>query len=136
MKKIFAIFFTVLFVFAAITLAVSAAKIDVDDKNIHYSNLLDFNPETNEYWAKQNEDGTWTHIEIDEYSQPRDAEGKLCSPILSTEYSSYAARKWSLIEGGEVLRIRKSCYRSSAGHGGSPLKRNCDTENRRRCGFP
>lgn len=108
MKKIFSIFFTVLFVFAAITLAVSAAKIDVDDKNIHYSNLLDFNPETNEYWAKQNEDGTWTHIEIDEYSQPRDAEGKLCSPILSTKYSSYAARKWSLIEGGEVLRVQST----------------------------
>ena len=108
MKKIFSIFFTILFVFAAITLAASAAKIAVDDKGIHYSDLLDFNPATNEYWAKQNEDGSWTHIEIDEYSQPKDADGNICTPILTTKYSSYAARKWSLIENGEVLRIQST----------------------------
>ena len=105
MKKILTIFFTILFVFAAITMAVSAAKIDVDDKGIHYSNLLDFNKDTNAYWATQNADGTWSHIEIDEYSQPKDADGKICTPVLTTKYSSFAARRWELIEDGEVLRI-------------------------------
>ncbi|MBE6666109.1 MAG: hypothetical protein E7603_07835 [Ruminococcaceae bacterium] len=108
MKKIFAIFFTVLFVFAAITMAVSAAKIDVDDKNIYYSNLLDFNSDTNKLWANQKEDGTWEAIEIDPYSQPTDENGKICSPILSSAYSSYSARKWWLSKDGEYLTIQST----------------------------
>ena len=105
MKKIFAIFFTVLFVFAAITMAVSAAKIAPGDKDIYYSNLLDFNSETNALWATKNEDGSWSAIEIDAYDQPTDADGNICSPILSSAYSSYSARKWSLSDDGEYLNI-------------------------------
>ena len=105
MKKILTIFFTVLFVFAAITMAVSAAKIDVDDKGVHYSNLLDFNPETNALWAEQDADGNWVAKEIDIYEQPVDEDGKICSPILTSKYSSYAARKWTLSDDGEFMTI-------------------------------
>ena len=105
MKKTLIIFFSVLFVFAAITVAVSAAKIDVDDKGIYYTNLLDFNPETNALWAEQDADGNWVGKEIDIYEQPIDEHGNIISPILSNKYYSYSARKWSLIENGEVLRV-------------------------------
>lgn len=107
MKKIFAIFFTVLFVFAAITMAVSAAKIGYNDKNIVYTNLLDFNSETNELWAKQKEDGTWEPIKINRFEQPKDADGKVCAPILSTDYKDedYGNRIWELSEDGEYLTI-------------------------------
>ena len=105
MKKILTIFFTVLFVFAAITMAVSAAKIDVDDKGVHYSNLLDFNPETNALWAEQDADGNWVAKEIDIYEQPVDENGKICAPILTSKYSSYAARKWTLSDDGEFMTI-------------------------------
>ena len=105
MKKILTIFFTVLFVFAAITMAVSAAKIDVDDKGVHYSNLLDFNPETNALWAEQDADGNWVAKEIDIYEQPVDENGKICAPLLTSKYSSYAARKWTLSDDGEFMTI-------------------------------
>ena len=105
MKKTLIIFFSVLFVFAAITVAVSAAKIDVDDKGIYYTNLLDFNPETNALWAEQDADGNWVGKEIDNYDQPLGENNKPCSPILTTKYSSYAARKWSLSDDGEFITI-------------------------------
>ncbi|MBQ3489145.1 MAG: bacterial Ig-like domain-containing protein [Clostridia bacterium] len=109
MKKIFSILFMVLFVFTAATLAVSAARIDIDDKGIYYSNLLDFNKETNAYWANYDEAaGKWVPIEIDDYSQPCHADGKICSPILSNQYMSHNAREWSLIEDGEVLRVQST----------------------------
>ena len=105
MKKILTIFFTVLFVLAAITMAVSAATIGVDDKNIYYTNLLDFNPETNELWAEKDADGNWVAKEIGDYDQPMGENGKPCTPILTTKYSSYAARKWALSDDGEFLTI-------------------------------
>ncbi|MBR5188007.1 MAG: hypothetical protein IKW18_06000, partial [Clostridia bacterium] len=85
MKKILTIFFTVLFVLAAITMAVSAATIGVDDKNIYYTNLLDFNPETNELWAEKDADGNWVAKEIGDYDQPMGENGKPCTPILTTK---------------------------------------------------
>ena len=120
MKKIFAIFFTVLFVFAAITVATSAAKLAAGDKNIYYCNLLDFNSETNALWAKKNEDGTWESIPLaDIYSPHKDADGNVCAPMLSTnkdykeDFMKHCA--WELSDNGEYLTITSTTSSTAPG---------------------
>ena len=111
MKKFLSIFLTVVLVLALTAVAVSAATIAQDDKEIFYTNLLDFNKETNELWAEYDEaEGKWVGKldPEDSYCQPVDEEsGMPIAPVL-IPYSSYSAHKWSLIEDGEVLHFEST----------------------------
>ena len=81
-----------------------------DDNGIYCTNLLDFNKETNDLWAKYNEtEDKWggKFDPDDPYCQPMDDEGNPTAPVL-IPYSSYGAHKWSLIEDGEVLHFEST----------------------------
>ena len=56
MKKFLTIFLTVILAVAIMTVtAVAAAGVTKDENGIFCTNLLDFNKETNELWAKYDE---------------------------------------------------------------------------------
>lgn len=112
MKKFLSIFLTVLLATAIVTVSVMATTtgVFVDDKGIYYSNLLDFNNDTNELWAQYNAESkkwesklTWGQYEY----QPMGENGMPISPVLH-EYASYSAHRWSLIEDGEVLHFEST----------------------------
>jgi hypothetical protein len=112
MKKFLTIFLTVILAVAIMAVtAVAAAGVTKDENGIFCTNLLDFNKETNELWAKYDEatdkwSGTIDYT--DQYAEvPLDANGYPITPVLH-EYSSYSARRWSLIEDGEVLHIEST----------------------------
>ena len=106
MKKLLSVLFTVIFVFAAVTVITSAAYIQKDADGIYQTNFLDFTKETNDLWASYNEEtGSWKcDITYNAYEQPEDADGNLIGPYVR-DYSSFSARSWSLIENGEVLHL-------------------------------
>ena len=106
MKKLLSVLFTVIFVFAAVTVITSAAYIQKDADGIYQTNFLDFTKETNDLWASYNEEtGSWKcDITFNSYEQPEDADGNLIGPYVR-DYSSFSARSWSLIENGEVLHL-------------------------------
>ena len=112
MKKFLSIFLTVLLATAIVTVSVMATTtgIFIDDKGIYYSNLLDFNKETNELWAQYNAETdkwesklTWGQYEY----QPMGENGMPSAPVLH-KYDSYSAHRWSLIEDGEVLHFEST----------------------------
>ena len=112
MKKFLTIFLTVILAVAIMAVtAVAAAGVTKDENGIFCTNLLDFNKETNELWAKYDEatdkwSGTIDYT--DQYAEvPMDANGYPITPVLH-DYSSYSARRWSLIEDGEVLHIEST----------------------------
>ena len=112
MKKFLTIFLTVILAVAIMAVtAVAAAGVTKDENGIFCTNLLDFNKETNELWAKYDEEtGKWsgTIDYTDQYAEvPMDANGYPITPVLH-DYSSYSARRWSLIEDGEVLHIEST----------------------------
>lgn len=106
MKKLLSVLFTVIFVFAAVTVITSAAYIQKDADGIYQTNFLDFTKDTNDLWASYNEEtGSWKcDITFNSYEQPEDADGNLIGPYVR-DYSSFSARSWSLIENGEVLHL-------------------------------
>ena len=112
MKKFLTILLTVILAVTIVTVTVmaTATGITIDDKGIYCNNLLDFNKETNDLWAQYNAETekwesklTWGQYEY----QPRDDAGNPISPVYH-EYSSYSARRWSLIEDGEVLHFEST----------------------------
>lgn len=106
MKKLLSVLFTVIFVFAAVTVITSAAYIQKDADGIYQTNFLDFTKDTNDLWASYDEEtGSWKcDITFNSYEQPEDADGNLIGPYVR-DYSSFSARSWSLIENGEVLHL-------------------------------
>ena len=56
MKKLLSVLFTVIFVFAAVTVITSAAYIQKDADGIYQTNFLDFTKDTNDLWASDNEE--------------------------------------------------------------------------------
>ena len=112
MKKLLSVLFTVIFVFAAVTVITSAAYIQKDADGIYQTNFLDFTKDTNDLWASYDEEtGSWKcDITFNSYEQPEDADGNLIGPYVR-DYSSFSARSWSLIENGEVLHLE--CTASS-----------------------
>ena len=106
MKKLLSVLFTVIFVFAAVTVITSAAYIQKDADGIYQTNFLDFTKDTNDLWASYDEEtGSWKcDITYNAYEQPEDADGNLIGPYVR-DYSSFSARSWSLIENGEVLHL-------------------------------
>ncbi len=109
MKKLLAIFLAALFVFSTATVFVSAASpkpLERDERNVVKMDFLDFNPESNALWAKENEDGTWSNfIEFKNWEYPgneRD-DGMQIAPYLKSSYSSNT--QFSFIENGEVLHF-------------------------------
>lgn len=105
MKKILAIFLSVLFVFGTVSMLASAGKITKDDKNIYCNNFLDFSKESTDLWAEYKE-GKWgCKIEADSYSQPEDPDtGELIGTYIKP-YSKFSGMTWSLTENGEVLHF-------------------------------
>ncbi len=109
MKKLLALFLAVLFVFGTATVFVSAASpkpLERDDRNIVKMDFLDFNPESNVLWAKENEDGTWSNfVSADNWEYPgydREDE-KQIAPYLKSSYGSNT--QFTFVENGEVLRF-------------------------------
>ena len=113
MKKFLSIFLTVILATAIFTVTALATTTGIfidNETGIYYSNLLDFNKETNELWAQYNAETdkwesklTWGQYEY----QPMGENGMPCAPVLNS-YSSYAAHRWSLIEDGEVLHFEST----------------------------
>ena len=112
MKKLLSVLFTVMFLFAAVTVIASAAYIQKDADGIYQTNFLDFTKDTNNLWASYDEaTGSWKcNIAFNAWEQPEDADGNLIGPYVR-DYSSFSARSWSLIEDGEVLHLE--CTASS-----------------------
>ena len=112
MKKLLSVLFTVMFLFAAVTVIASAAYIQKDADGIYQTNFLDFTKDTNNLWASYDEaTGSWKcNITFNAWEQPEDADGNLIGPYVR-DYSSFSARSWSLIEDGEVLHLE--CTASS-----------------------
>lgn len=107
MKKILAIFLSVLFVFGTVSMLASAGKITKDDKNIYCNNFLDFSKESTDLWAEFNEEtGKWEcKITAENYEQPEDPDtGELLGTYIKP-YKSFSGMTWSLIENGEVLHF-------------------------------
>lgn len=113
MKKFLSIFITVILAVAIMTVSVMATTTGIfidDETGIYYSNLLDFNKETNELWAKYNaETEKWeSALKWGQYEpQPMGENGMPSAPVLHS-YSSYSAHRWSLIEDGEVLHFEST----------------------------
>ena len=95
MKKIFAVFLSVLFVVSAASLLVSAGPITQDSQGVDCVDFLDFSADTTSLWAKYNEEtGEWEQnegpddygdifvINGSNYNQPIDENGIPIAPAL------------------------------------------------------
>ncbi len=116
MKKFLTIFLTVILAVAIMAVTAMADTSDYgvtieEGTGIYCTNLMDFNKDTNALWTKFNTetgkydlliDATDTYADI-----PLDANGFPITPVFHN-YSSYSARRWSLIEDGEVLHIEST----------------------------
>ena len=113
MKKFLSIFLTVILATAIFTVTALAPTTGIfidNETGIYYSNLLDFNKETNDLWAQYNaETGKWeSKLTWGQYEyQPMGENGMPSAPVLHS-YSSYSAHRWSLIEDGEVLHFEST----------------------------
>ena len=116
MKKIFAVFLSVLFVMSAASLLVSAGPITQDSRDIDCLDFLDFSADTSYLWAKYNEEtGEWEQnegpddygdikvINGSNYNQPIDENGTPIAPALHIYEDYLENTSWSITENGEVF---------------------------------
>jgi len=107
MKKILAIFLSVLFVFGTVSMLASAGPITKDDKQIYCNNFLDFSKESTDLWAEYDEkEGKWVcKISSENYEQPEDpTTGEVIGTYIKP-YTKFSGMTWSLTENGEVLHF-------------------------------
>ena len=118
MKKIFAVFLSVLFVMSAASLLVSAGPITQDSRDIDCLDFLDFSADTSYLWAKYNEEtGEWEQnegpddygdikvINGSNYNQPIDENGTPIAPALHIYEDYLENTSWSITENGEVFHF-------------------------------
>ena len=130
MKKIFAVFLSVLFVVSAASLLVSAGPITQDSKNVDCVDFLDFSADTTSLWARYNEEtGEWEQnegpddygdifvINGNNYNQPIDENGIPIAPALHIYEGYLENASWSITENGEVFHFEVTGENTSPGVG-------------------
>ena len=130
MKKIFAVFLSVLFVVSAASLLVSAGPITQDSQGVDCVDFLDFSADTTSLWAKYNEEtGEWEQnegpddygdifvINGNNYNQPIDENGIPIAPALHIYEGYLENASWSITENGEVFHFEVTGENTTPGVG-------------------